>query len=1055
MNLQINGLVLPNGMPVVIVQDPSASEIDVVTRYRVGSVDDPADHPGMAHLVEHLMFQQTLGAKSLFAHLEDDATEFNGETTFDATTYMERAPLATLDEMLSIEAVRVGFRCTTVSEAVFEREREVVANEMLQRGEARGAGAALYQAAYPPDHPYHRYGADSADSIRAITRDQACAFADAHYGPANGVLVVSGNLTTGTVIASLKKFLAHVAKHAVVAPAPVVALTDAPRHVEVTAPIDDLAVMISWPLPGDPKERAEVQAIARIAAGAIDASVKGRVVTQQLGDPRAPVFAVIIEITDGETPEQVITTATNALDEISADLAHPRVMSFDEMSFDQMQQTAIYTTYASLEDPTERDTQLAADVLAGHDPEQQLASTFEGLRALTPEEASRIAHAHLTIDHATVATLTPADKKTGHTLSVAAAIHDLGQRRDPANPAEAHEPVPAGPVAPSEVRTRTLPNGLRVVLMPLTSVPTVDIRLVFGTGTADEPVAMRGVALVAGYALTWSFRYLNDWIGFMAAGGIEGVEVTPDVTTFNVRGVDMHLDLMLAGLRRWVRDGVYTDSSESLLDVLRAQAKRTTDTGALTDAWREAMFGAGHPYVEAGLVRHISRAVTIDDAEKFRAAHYTPDNATLVIAGHFDAALADKWIDFLFADWQGHAEPRAARHGTPTPASLGAIDDTAQVQLAFSIPATAGSRGAQLVAAAMLNQIADDVRQQLGASYGVSALLDDQRLASEYLVGGSVAATRTADAMQLLRDRIAALHSNPDLAASTFVAARQHVLAQLASVAETSVGLATNVEHEVSVGGNEETDAQTAADVRALTIDALGPTLADLDLAKAAVMIRGPQDDVDKGFAALGRTPRMVAIDKDVVAKAELPEPSEHHHRSESVKHLERALTEQASKPALTLTAGVGYGASQLVEPDETVVYHCCSGAMLIAEIGYRYDPKHAVGLHLGFGSLSGNEGDGFALIPMSAKAYDIDAFAQASGYDRLWGAAFIGAHIDDVTIDDGKYLSGTGIGIGLEGGVDVVHVNQHRIGAFLRVDGTLMTASGYASATLGLAYRL
>jgi hypothetical protein len=355
----------------------------------------------------------------------------------------------------------------------------------------------------------------------------------------------------------------------------------------------------------------------------------------------------------------------------------------------------------------------------------------------------------------------------------------------------------------------------------------------------------------------------------------------------------------------------------------------------------------------------------------------------------------------------------------------------------------------------MLNQIADDVRHQLGASYGVHANLDDRRLASDYVMGGAVTATRTGDAMQLLRDRIAALHSNPDVAASAFVAARQHVLAHLAAVAETSVGLAAHVEHEVSIGASDDIDAQTAADVRALTIDALGPTLADLDLAKAAVMIRGPQDDVEKGFAALGRTPRMIDITTGTVAKAEVPERSAHHHREQHFENLERSLTEQVSKPAVTITAGIGYAATQLVEPTDRIVYHCCSGAEIIAEVGYRFDARHAVGLHLGFGSFSGNEADAFAMIPMSAKAYDIDVFAQATAYDRLWGAAFVGAHIDDVTIDDGTHGSATGIGLGIEGGVDVVHLNQHRIGAFLRVDGTLMTPSGYAAATLGLAYRL
>jgi zinc protease len=1054
MNLQIKGLVLPNGMPVVVVEDPTATEIEVTTRYRVGSVDDPPDHPGMAHLVEHLMFQQTLGSRSLFAHLEDATTWFNGETTFDATTYMERAPGSKLDELLSVEAVRVGFRCTTISDAVFAREREVVANELMQRDEARELFAALHAAAYPAFHPYHSYGADSADSVRGITREQACAFADAHYAPANGVLVVSGNLTTDGVIGSLKKFLARVGKHNVVAPVPVPALTDAPRRIEGTAPIDDPVVMIAWPLPTDPRERAEVAAIAQVAAGAIDGSVKGRVAAIPLGDDRAPELGVVIEVPKGETPEKVITAATSALDDVSTALAHIYADSLDEMSFDRLQQTAIYTQYATLEDPRQRDVQFAAAVLAGRDPEQQLSGNFEGLRALTPAEASRIAHGYLTIDHATVAILRPAGtKKAGHSISVAAAIHELGQRRDPGDPAEAHKPLPPDTTPPTTVQTRTLPNGMKVVLLPLTSVPTVDIRLVFAAGTADEPESERGLALIAAHALAANHRYLNDLIGFEAAGGIESVDVEPDVTTFSVRGVDMHLDYLLAWLRRWVREGVYDDKSESVLDIMRAQAKRTADTGPLTDAWREAIYGEGHPYVEAGLVRHISRTLSLDDADRFRDTHYTPDNATLVIAGHFDAALADRWIDFLFADWAGHAAPRSDRHATPVPASIGAIEDAAQVQLEVSMPALAGSRGAQLVAAAMLDQIAMDVRHQLGASYGVNATLQDRRLASEYIIAGSVITSRTAEAVQLLRDRIAQLHTDPDAAASLFVNARQRVLSQLASVTQTSSGLASHVEHAISVGDDEASDTKTIADVRALTIDALGSTLADLDLAKAAVLIRGPQDDVQKGFAALGRTPRIVKVDTD---PTDAPEPSsEHNHdREQGSVNVERALTEQPSAQKLALTAGIGYSATQLVEPNEKVVYDCCSGPAVVVEVGLRYDPRHAVGLHIGFGDYAGSASDGLAATPMTSKTFDIDAYAEVTSYDRLWGAAVVGLHIDDVWIAHNSPGTTAGIGIGVEGGVDVVRTGDHRFGGFFRIDGTLLSSSGYGAITFGAAYR-
>src|SRR5580704_10181620 len=47
-----------NGLRVLLVNDPNASQIQVTMRYRVGAVDDPPGLEGIAHLVEHLMFQQ-------------------------------------------------------------------------------------------------------------------------------------------------------------------------------------------------------------------------------------------------------------------------------------------------------------------------------------------------------------------------------------------------------------------------------------------------------------------------------------------------------------------------------------------------------------------------------------------------------------------------------------------------------------------------------------------------------------------------------------------------------------------------------------------------------------------------------------------------------------------------------------------------------------------------------------------------------------------------------------------------------------------------------------
>ncbi|HSN31007.1 MAG TPA: insulinase family protein, partial [Kofleriaceae bacterium] len=810
LSLSISGLSLPNGLRVVVVRDPAASEIGVTMRYRVGSIDD-GTHPGMAHLVEHLMFQQMLGAQSLFAHLEDDATEFNGLTSFDTTTYIARAPKAKLDELLSIEAVRVGFRCTTISDAAFEREREVVVNELRQRDAASELSAALHDAVYPPGHPYHQPTGGSVDSVRAITRDQACAFADAHYAPSNGVLVVSGNLTPDEVIASLKKFLARVAKRDVVAPASVAPVPAGGAHGSAPAPIDDAALVIAWPLPADPHARVEVDAIAAIAVLAIDAEIAGRVHEVALGDVSAPMLGFVIEPGVNETLDDVRTKVTRALDALPSELGHVHSQVLGDVAFDMLQQSAIYREYAKLESPAERDAELAQAVLDGHDPNELLAATFTGLRDLTPDSAAQIARTQLAFDQATVVELQPAGKKTGHEMTLAAAVHDVGQRRDAPDPADAHKPLEpvASPLAAA--RTRTLPNGLKVVLLPLTSVPAVDIRLVFAAGTADEDAAHRGVAIAASRGLQFDPRYLNDLLLFAGAGGSQLVQLEPDTTTFEARGVDMHIDLLLAGLRRWVREGTYVD--DELADALRAQAKLGDDGGAVTDAWRTALYGKDHPYVAAGLVRHISHEVSIDDVRAFRAAHYTPDNATLVIAGRFDAALADQWIDFLFGDWQGHAAKRTSEHAQPAVASLARFRDTAQVHLAIALPATTGTRAARLVAGEMLQEIADDVRHRLGASYGLQAAYTEQRLAGTYAIAGSVDAARTSAAMQLVRDRLAELRASPEAA---FVTARRRVVAHLDSLSTSATGLAARVEHAVATDQPPLGDVETTAAVRAM-----------------------------------------------------------------------------------------------------------------------------------------------------------------------------------------------------------------------------------------------
>ena len=797
--LQLSTFELGSGLRVVLVRDPRASEIQVTTRYQVGAADDPPAQPGMAHLVEHLMFQQILGGQSLYASLESVATSFNAATSHDATTFVARAAPEHLDKLLAIEAVRLGHRCTSIDDAAFEREREVVVNEVRQRDHAVELAGALRDAVYPAGHPYRRaVGGDDA-TVAAITRAEACAFADAHYAPGRAVLVVSGDLTAARLEASLAKLLGRIPRRAVAPPAPAHPPELTPRRAEVQAPLDTTAVLVAWALPADPALRARIRALWPWLYVLVDGEVRGRVSPIELGDERAPVLALLVTPGAGEEVASVIAGVERGAALASATFLGRSTTPLDHATFERVQQAAIHGLFATLEDGGERDERIARHVQAGRDAGYTLAAELRGVREMTRDDARRVALEHLAVDRAKVIVLAPreARRRGAGAVSLQPVMHDLGRRRDPPDPAGARQPL-AGAAdvrAPAGVTARTLRNGLRVVLLPLTSVPTVDIRLVFGAGTADEPATRRGAALVAARALTWDPRHLNDVLLFAAAGGSPDVGVGRDHTTFAVRGLDMHLDLLLAGARRWVRDGRYDEDADAIVAAMRRVAKEVDDEGPITDAWRAAVYGLGHPYVAAGVVRHTHDALSVDDAARFRAAYYTPDNATLVIAGGFDPVIADRWVDFLFADWTGRAAPRGAPRSALQPASIAKAEDTAQVLVRLAFPAT-GTRAQQLVAAAMLEDVASDVRHQLGASYGLDTTLEEARHANRYTIEGWVDTARLADALALLRDRLARLRADaadpadPDATARAFVAARARTFTRLRSIAGGAGGLA-------------------------------------------------------------------------------------------------------------------------------------------------------------------------------------------------------------------------------------------------------------------------
>src|SRR5262249_47724372 len=157
----------------------------------VGSREDPQGKAGLAHLVEHLMFQMRPDGPNtapIFQTLLDMSTFMNAFTQWDATHYWTTVRPDNFDSMLKIEAMRMfyaadlpgtpespGFGCSTVPKNEFERERDVVRNEIRA-----GSRPEIYvqqlvtQAMYPQGHAYQRDIGGNDQNIASAQLKDAC-----------------------------------------------------------------------------------------------------------------------------------------------------------------------------------------------------------------------------------------------------------------------------------------------------------------------------------------------------------------------------------------------------------------------------------------------------------------------------------------------------------------------------------------------------------------------------------------------------------------------------------------------------------------------------------------------------------------------------------------------------------------------------------------------------------------------------------------------------------------------------------------------------------------
>ena len=211
--------VLTNGLTLIVHEDHKAPIVAINTWYHVGSKNEKPGKTGFAHLFEHLMFSgsehfQTAGSqRGFFEAMERiGATDLNGTTEEDRTDFFENVPTNALDLALWLESDRMGHLLGAVDQGRLDTQRGVVQNEKRQ-GENEPYGVTdelITKGTAPAGHPYSWTVIGSMEDLNAASLEDVKTWFKTHYGAANAVLVLAGDIDAQTARQKVEQYFGDI-----------------------------------------------------------------------------------------------------------------------------------------------------------------------------------------------------------------------------------------------------------------------------------------------------------------------------------------------------------------------------------------------------------------------------------------------------------------------------------------------------------------------------------------------------------------------------------------------------------------------------------------------------------------------------------------------------------------------------------------------------------------------------------------------------------------------------------------------------------------------------
>jgi zinc protease len=424
-----------------------------------------------------------------------------------------------------------------------------------------------------------------------------------------------------------------------------------------------------------------------------------------------------------------------------------------------------------------------------------------------------------------------------------------------------------------KVQSRTLPNGLRVVVAENHALPLVAIRIVLDANQSCDPEGREGLFTLDTLMLregteARSAEQLSD--------AFDAIGVAPSPTSVTVLRRDAGQALLL--IADLLIHPAFPQASLDRIGVnLAASVERNRGTPAATARriFAATLFGAGHPFARAMSAASIA-AATRNDLVQIHARYVRPQNATLVVVG--DASTSDVFAlaERAFGGWERggeHVPATGQALPAPEPTTIYIVDRPGAAQSTMFVgqagpPRTVADAAALETMGAVLggqsgSRLGQNLRERNHYTYGALANVVWRRLTEPSGIYGSsnVERAKTDSALTQWLAELRDIRGSRPPTEREMEFARNGLVASLPAQIETIDLTANRLAQMVRDGLPFDFYDRFAAEVLSMTPEAVvAAAVKYVDPAHTAIVIVGDRARIEAGLAA-ARIGPIVRVD--------------------------------------------------------------------------------------------------------------------------------------------------------------------------------------------------